>query len=116
MIDSTRLLSDCKALVQTLEVDLRDRVDHSPELRAALMREHSEAMAAGRTRRTLEEWERERITQGAVAWVLGCVFVRFLEDTGLVETPRLAGPGDRLRQARDQQAHFFREHPARHGA
>ena len=86
-------------------------VQDDPTLSAALMREHTGASSAGRTRRSLEEWRRERVTQAGVAWVLGCVFVRFLEDTELVETTRLAGPGERLRFARDQQTTFFRAHP-----
>ena len=112
MIDSARLLLDCKARVLALEADLRVRIDETPDLHAALLREHSEAVAAKRTARSFVEWERERVTQAAVAWVLGCVFVRFLEDTDLVDTPRLAGAGDRLRQAREQQTQYFRERPA----
>lgn len=112
MIDAKRLLSDCQALVRQLEADLRDEFDERPEIQAALKREHHEATVAKRTRRSAEEWTAERITQAAAAWVLGCVFVRFLEDTGLVETARLSGPGERLRQAREQQTEYFHRQPS----
>jgi hypothetical protein len=112
MIDATRLLRDCQARVRALEAALTALLEAEPERAARLTAEHAGARDAGRTRRSSEEWRRERITQAAVAWVLGCVFVRFLEDTGLVETPRLAGPGERLRHARDQQTLYFRAHPA----
>ncbi len=45
--------------------------------------------------------------------MLACVFVRFLEDNGLVDPPRLAGPGDRLALARDHHTVYFRAHPTR---
>lgn len=113
MIDAKRLLSDCQALVGQLEADLRDELDGRPELQAALKREHHEATVAKRTRRSAEEWTAERITQAAVAWVLGCVFVRFLEDNGLFDTPRLSGTGVRLQRARDEESSYFRQHPER---
>lgn len=50
-------------------------------------------------------------TQVAVAWILGCVFVRFLEDNGLVDPPRLSGPGDRRKRALDEHNLYFRAHP-----
>lgn len=113
MIDAKRLLSDCQALVRGLEADLRDELDECTETQAALKREHHEATVAKRTRRSAEEWTAERITQAAAAWVLGCVFVRFLEDNELVDTPRLSGTGVRLQRARDEETLYFREHPER---
>ncbi len=38
----------------------------------------------------------------AVHWLLSCVFVRFIEDNGLIPRPWLAGPGERLGLARDR--------------
>ena len=49
-----------------------------------------------------------------MAWVLTCVFVRFLEDNRLVDPPKLSGPGERLRRARDEHELYFREHPSAH--
>ena len=37
----------------------------------------------GRTALTYTAWREDELTQIAVAWILGCVFVRFLEDNGL---------------------------------
>lgn len=113
MIDARRLLNDCQVFVRDLEHDLREQVDQRSDLAGALAREHREAVDAKRTKRSREEWERERITQAAVAWVLGCIFVRFLEDNALVDPPRLSGEGPRLRRARDEEAHYFRQYPER---
>jgi hypothetical protein len=51
------------------------------------------------------------VTQTAAAWVLGCVFVRFLEDNRLIDPPKIAGPGEQLRRARDEHELYFRAHP-----
>src|SRR5919197_279941 len=113
MIGAKRLLSDCQALVRELEGDLGGQLDERSDLEARLKREHHEATVAKRTRRSAEEWTRERVTQAAVAWVLGCVFVRFLEDNALVDAPRLSGTGVRLQRARDEETHYFRQYPER---
>jgi hypothetical protein len=113
MIDTGRLLSDCQALLRELEADLRSRLDERSDLQELLRREHHAATVAKRTRRSAEDWAAERITQSAVAWVLGCVFVRFLEDNSLVDAPRLSGAGVRLQRARDQETDYFRRHPER---
>jgi hypothetical protein len=34
-----------------------------------------------------------------------------LEDNALIDPPKIAGPNDRLRLARDEHELFFREHP-----
>src|SRR5690606_16593466 len=59
-------------------------------------------------------WRDERVTQAAVAWVLGTVFVRYCEDNGLLgDRVFLAGP-DPARMALAEESHeeYFREHPA----
>jgi hypothetical protein len=113
MIDAKRLLADCQALVRELEADLRGQLDARSDLQALLTREHHGATVAKRTRRSAEDWTAERVTQAAVAWALGCVFVRFLEDNALVDTPRLSGTGIRLQRARDEEIHYFQLHPER---
>ena len=45
-----------------------------------------------------------------MAWVLACVFVRFMEDNGLIDECWLAGEGERRRLADDTHTLFFREH------
>ena len=39
------------------------------------------------------------------------MFLRFIEDNGLVDRPWLAGPGERLALARDRHADYFRRNP-----
>lgn len=111
MIGRPALLSDLQALLKELEADLRERATEVPELDARLREDHRLAREAGRTADAFEEWREEPITQAAAAWILGCVFVRFMEDNGLVETPRLSGPGDRRTLARDHHTLFFQKHP-----
>lgn len=111
MIDRTAFLSDAQKVVARLEKDLRARCDDMPEVGRAVEAEYRKAKAAGRTGQTLEEWRADAVTQQAVAWVLSCVFARFLEDNALVDPPKLAGPGDRLGRARDEHELHFRSRP-----
>ncbi len=111
MITPAALLKDLKRLVRTLEDDIRDGLPGS-EADAQLQRQWQAARDAGRTAATYESWREEEITQSAVHWVLGCVFLRFIEDNGLVERPWLAGPTpERMALARDRYEGYFRAHP-----
>lgn len=113
MIDRSALLEDLKRLVTRVEADLLARSEDAdvPEIAEVLRGEYERARAAKRTADTYGEWREDRITQAAVAWVLSCVFVRFLEDNDLISPPRVAGPGERLRDARDAHQHYFLSHP-----
>ncbi len=111
MIDRDRLLADLRRLRADLEDDLRARCAEEPRLEAHLRDVHREAVAGKRSAETWESWLDEHLTQVAVAWILGCVFVRFLEDNALVDPPRLSGPGDRRRRALDEHTLYFRAHP-----
>ncbi|MEO0825170.1 MAG: BREX-2 system adenine-specific DNA-methyltransferase PglX [Cyanobacteria bacterium J06635_1] len=113
MIDRARLLSDLQKVVLSLEKDLAER-SVSPEVPTVgetLRAEYAKAQAAERTALSYEQWRAGHATQVAVAWVLSAVFARFLEDNGLVELPRLAGPDERLQRARDEHELYFRAHP-----
>ena len=112
MIDAPRLLKDLQSLLRDLEEDLRERVEAVPELNAKLRAEHVASVEGGRTGQAYEQWREESLTQAAVAWILGCVFVRFMEDNGLIPTPRLSGPGERRQRALDQHELYFK-HPDR---
>ena len=113
-VDRTRLLSDCQAEAKRLIDSLRERLGDEPRLADQLQAEYQAAREAQRTGDSQAEWTEERLNQVAASWVLGCVFVRFLEDNQLVEVPHLAGPGERLTRARDEETLYFRKHP-QHG-
>ncbi|MCX5386196.1 BREX-2 system adenine-specific DNA-methyltransferase PglX [Streptomyces sp. NBC_00083] len=105
------LLKDLRKQVTLLEDDLRARSESVEEYRDRLTDEYTRAYAADRTAATYESWRDERVTQVAAAWVLGCVFVRFCEDNGLIARAWLAGVGDRLKDAEDHDAAFFAANP-----
>jgi len=120
MITSPTLLSSLQSLEKDLEDDLRRRVSPdlaegeaetsvAQELDAKLRSEYAIALDAGRTANAFEIWREEYLTQVAVAWVLACVFVRFLEDNDLIDTPLLSGPDERRQLALDQHELFFQE-------
>lgn len=111
MIDRKALLTDLKKQVGALEGDLRERAAEDADIHARLYGEWQQARAASRIAATYESWLDDRVTQAAVAWVLGTVFLRFCEDNGLIEVPFLAGPGERLDLAQERQAEYIRQHP-----
>ncbi|GAA1828685.1 BREX-2 system adenine-specific DNA-methyltransferase PglX [Actinomadura chokoriensis] len=92
MIDRKALLANLKKQVQALEKDLAQQVKELPETKARFDSEYDQAFKLGRTAATRSSWLDERITQVAVAWVLGSVFVRFCEDNRLIPEPYLAAP------------------------
>ncbi|MET9214833.1 MULTISPECIES: BREX-2 system adenine-specific DNA-methyltransferase PglX [unclassified Nocardia] len=94
MIDRTALLSDLKKQVTAVEKDLTDQLRALPEVKARLVAEYSQARKLNRTAATESAWLGERVTQVAVAWVLGTVFVRFCEDNHLIPDPYLTGPSN----------------------
>ncbi|MEU4615311.1 BREX-2 system adenine-specific DNA-methyltransferase PglX [Streptomyces umbrinus] len=109
MIDRKALLEDLKQQVKAVETDLGKQVKvvaEGEKLRA----EYDRARKLGRTAATWNSWLDERVTQVAVAWVLGTVFVRFCEDNRLIPEPYLTAPeGDR----RDLALARFEEYVAR---
>ncbi|MFB6816382.1 BREX-2 system adenine-specific DNA-methyltransferase PglX [Streptomyces sp. NPDC056347] len=110
-LDHAVLLKDLQKQVALLEEDLRERAHGDSEQAAALKAEYERAVSQGRTEVPEQSWLEERVVQIAAAWVLGCVFVRFCEDNGLVAEARLSGPGERLAEAQDNHDDFFRLHP-----
>jgi hypothetical protein len=111
MTNSSTLLADLKKLLGKLETDLHERSAEVPALRDALRAAYDNARQAERTALPFETWRDDYLTQAAVAWILACVFVRFIEDNRLIDTPLLAGSGDRLQQAKDQRTLYFQQHP-----
>src|SRR5688572_5348324 len=110
MIIAAVLLKDLKKLLRILETDIRSRVGDTT-LEGELRSEWQAAREAKRTAQAVTAWLDDEVTQAAVDWVRGCVFLRFVEDNGLVDRPWLAGPGDRLGLARDRHEAWFRENP-----
>jgi len=94
-----------------LEDDLRERCTEDPAVDQRAQAEFQRAREAQRTAQAYEVWRDEWITQVAVAYLLACVFVRFLEDNELVPEARLAGVGARNAQAKDRHTVYFQEHP-----
>jgi len=112
MINSPALLTDLRRVLRALEADLHARIGGQVALSESLEGEWNTARNAGRTGVTYTEWLDDEITQAAVHWILGCVFLRFLEDNHFLERPYLAGPDqERIALARDRHEQYFRMHP-----
>ncbi|MFF5491713.1 BREX-2 system adenine-specific DNA-methyltransferase PglX [Streptomyces virginiae] len=92
MIDRKSLLADLQKQVKAAETDLEKQVKAVPEVGTRLRGEYEQARKLGRTAATWNAWLGERITQVAVAWVLGTVFVRFSEDNRLIAEPYITAP------------------------
>jgi hypothetical protein len=109
VIDPAVLLADLKKQVASLENDLRERASDVTEFDTALRSEWQAARTAQRIAAPYESWLEGQVTQSAVAWVLGTVFLRFCEDNLLIDLPWLAGPGERLDIAKERQQAFFED-------
>ncbi len=110
MLDSKLLLTQLQAVRQRIEADLRERAASVPEIQDRLSAEYEAARQAKRTGEAFGTWCEDVYTQAAVAWILGGVFVRFLEDNALID-PVISGPGDRRQRAVDREELYFRQHP-----
>ena len=111
MIDRAALLADLRVQLKRLEADLAERADSAPDMVEALDAEYRGAREAGRTGETFSQWRASALTQAGVAWLLGCVFVRFVEDNELIDAPLIAGPHERNAAAAERQTAYFRERP-----
>ncbi|MFI5753614.1 BREX-2 system adenine-specific DNA-methyltransferase PglX [Streptomyces sp. NPDC051569] len=105
MIDrkSKSLLHDLQKQVKAAETDLEAQVKAVPHVGERLRGEYDLAKKLGRTAATWNTWLGDRVTQVAVAWVLGTVFLRFSEDNGLIPEPYITAPdvsGREVAQAR----------------
>lgn len=109
-MDGKRLLEDLKKLRKKLESDLRNYHGASSS-RAALETEWRDARETKRTADTFETFFGAALDQAAVHWILALVFLRFLEDNGLLDRPLIAGPDERLELAQLRQRDWFRTRP-----
>lgn len=112
MIDSDALTAALKSQVVVLVDDLRVRAVEVPEVSELVLAEWQAAADAGRTAHDVQTWREGLLAQVAVSWVLGCVFVRFCEDSRLLSEPMLSGTGEWRRWASEAQVEFFRAEPA----
>lgn len=105
------LLPELKKQVTLLADDLLKRSVGDATINNGLRDVFKQIEQGGRTAQAFEVWLEDYLDQVAVAWVLGCVFVRFMEDNGLIDECWLAGEGERRRLAEDTHELFFRQHP-----
>ncbi len=117
VINRANLLKSLQALLPHIERDILAYSEANTELNEHLQSEYRAAVEAERTAEHFVSWREAQITQAAVAWVLTCVFVRFLEDNGLLTEPVLAGPvidaqgRNALQQAKERMVAYFNENP-----
>lgn len=112
MINRSLLLKDLQAVLKQIEADLLGRSESIADVREWLDGQYGEAKKQSRTALSFEEWRSDQITHVSAAWVLNGVFVRFLEDNGLVAVPRIAGPvGIALTRSQDEYEAYFRSRP-----
>ena len=119
MIDELRLRESLQRLLKDTESAIRDRLSDEPALEARLRERHGDAVRAQRTEGTAKGYNAfadEAITQAAVHWLLGSVFVRFLEDNGWLDERQakvawISGPGERLSIAKGRRTLFLRPDP-----
>ena len=118
MIDELRLRESLQRLLRDTDSAIRDRISDEPSIEAALRDRHATAVRAGRTAGSpagYNDFLDDAVTQAAVHWLLGCVFVRFLEDNGWLdervqtnggrkEVAWIAGPARRLEGPSDRVA------------
>ncbi len=117
MINRTALLKDLQRLLPKIEKDILAYSEQNAELTEHLTSEYTKAAQASRTAEHFLDWREAQITQAAVAWLLTCVFVRFLEDNQLLNEPVLAGPVEKadgtkpLAHAKERMVVYFNEKP-----
>jgi hypothetical protein len=92
-LDVARFLTTAGPVLRRLRDDLLARTPASPGVTGAL---HDRSAEAVRPHRPAEAFDVRRsawVDHVAAAWLLSVVFVRTLEDRGLVGRARIAGPG-----------------------
>lgn len=72
--------SSLQPLVRLLADDLLSRAAENAAIDAGLRQAFRQIEKGGRTAQAFEVWREDYLDQVAAAWVLACVFVRFLSD------------------------------------
>src|SRR4051812_20659060 len=110
-LDIKTLLPELRSLVADLSEDLLARVNVDGPTSGRLKEAFGKIEKSGRTGQPFEVWLEDYLDQVAVAWVLACVFVRFIEDNGLLDECWIAGEGNRKNLADGHYEIYFRQHP-----
>jgi hypothetical protein len=105
-LDGGELLTAARLVLSLLRTDLEARAT-DPGVTQVLEARYEDEKKHKLTGDSFAAWREARIAQVAASWFLSCVFVRTLEDRGLLGQARLAGPG-----AMDSQAMFFQLAPS----
>lgn len=119
MIATPDLTRQCQKLVRDFTPFLRQRLKEQPAEDQALRARYAELREHGQTSETEVDWLDAQLDQAAVAWVLACVFVRFLEDNRWLEHTWISGVlvdeegRNRLQWAQDRQTQWFQENPSK---
>ncbi len=92
-LDAAAFLKAAQPVLEILTKDLLQRAEESPGIARALAARHRYEIENKLTADKLEIWRRNIVVQIAAGWLLSCVFVRTLEDRGLLPHNRIAGPG-----------------------
>lgn len=108
MVEIKSLLPDLRKLVKDLTEDLLQQGSKIPATAAKLQAEYKQYHDGGRISQSFEEWREDYVEQVAVAWVIACIFVRFIEDNELINEGYIAGEGDRGKLAEGNYTIYFR--------
>jgi hypothetical protein len=112
MSEPSTMLADLQKLVVAIQNDLRERSEELPDVGQVLQAEHARAKEQQRTAQGFAPWREDFLAQVAAAWVLGCVFVRYLEDNDLIAERWLGGTDSRAREeASHRHQRYFAAHP-----
>jgi len=119
LIDEQKLRQGLQRLHEATTTAIRERLADEPPLEAKLRERHAAAVQAERTegsQKGYAAFAEDAITQAAAHWLLGCVFVRFLEDNGWLDERNsrvawISGPTERLAIAKDRRTLFLRPDP-----
>ena len=101
MVEIKTLLPELRNLVRELAEDLLARATSDAKIDVGLREAFHQIEQGGRTAQAFEVWRDDYLDQVAVAWVLACVFVRFMEDNHFIDECWLAGESERRRLAED---------------
>ncbi len=110
-MDIKALLPELKKQVNKISEDLLARVTTEKEIKCSFVEVFEQIKKSERTSQAFEVWLEDYLDQVAVAWVLSCVFVRFLEDNELIDQTWFSGDKDRIKQAKITHEEYFKINP-----